>query len=197
MLQGMNWFIFILAAYVCLALQTGLRTLIELPMAGGVDPSFVLVLGVFIGLLAPASTVGWAMLVLGVLVDLTTTLQWANAGAADVMAPVVGPHAVAYVVGAYAVVQLRTLVFRESVLSLAMMTFSVGLFVLLARVVLMAVMNFGWTWPSTNPGFSAAEALFGGFLSLLYTTAMALPLGALLLRTTNVWAFAGRTSKHY
>jgi len=147
----MNWIVFALAAYVMLALEVGLRTLLGIPGPDGVSPSFVLVLAVYIGMMAPAHVVPWAMLILGVLVDL-------RPGAAPDVT-IVGPMALGYLVGAYVVLQLRGLVFRESVLALSALVFAGGLFVQLVAVGLLTMR--GLPWPTGQPieGWNAPDQL--------------------------------------
>ena len=87
----------------------------------------LLVLLCFVSLLAPGALTLWAALLLGLIAD-------ALAGT-----PIVGPHALGFMLGAYLVLQLRGLVFRESVFTLAFMTLAAGVFVHLAAVALLAV----------------------------------------------------------
>ena len=64
----MRWTVFFVFAYLFLALETGLDKLLAYNHA---SPSFLLVLAVFVGLSAPRTAVVWALLVLGLLTDLT------------------------------------------------------------------------------------------------------------------------------
>lgn len=184
----MNWIAFVITAYLGLALQEGLS---DLWVIGPAVPSLLLVLAVFIGLTAPGITVGWAMLILGVLVDVTT--PWI--GPDQQVVTVIGPAAIGYLVGAYAVVQLRAMVFRESVLTLAVMTFVVGLFIQLTIVFLLAV--HGPISGDALPGFSAADQLVMRFLSLLYTALAAVPVGWLLIKLSPLFGFATKATRAY
>lgn len=184
----MNWITFAIAAYLCLTLQVGLG---DLWAIGPAAPSLVLVLGVFIGLTAPGTTVGWAMLVLGLLVDAIT--PWTGPGQQTVT--ILGPAAIGYLVGAYAVVQLRSMVFRESVLTLAVMTFVVGIFIQLVIVFLMVIR--GPISGDALPGFSAADQLVMRFLSLLYTAVAAVPVGWLLMKLSPLFGFAHKPTRAY
>ena len=180
----MNWLIFAIVTYVMLILEVGLRTLLGLPGPAGVHPSFLLVLGVYVALMAPAQVVPWVMLVLGVLVDL-------GPGPSPEMT-IVGPAALGYLVGGYVVLQLRSLVFRESVITLAALVFAAGIFVQLVVVVLYTARGLPWLTAQPMPGWNAADQLVHRFFQLLYTTALAVPLGALLLRTSVIWGFTPR-----
>lgn len=175
----MNWLTFTLTTYLLLCAEIGLREALRI---GDVFPSFLLILMVFIGLTAAPMTVAWAALILGLLTDLQPT----NGALA-----IPGPAAVGFLIGAYAVVQLRSLLFRESVLTLAIMVFVVGLFVNLAEVALYSFRGLSFLANEPIPGWSAPGELVTRFLRLLYTAAMALPVGWLLLRLLPLWRFSG------
>ena len=184
----MNWITFAIAAYLCLTLQIGLR---DLWAIGPAAPSLVLILGVYVGLTAPGITVGWAMLVLGLLIDAST--PWI--GLEQQSVSLLGPAAVGYLVGAYAVVQMRGMLFRESVLTLAVMTFVVGLFI--EVVVVFLLVARGLITGDALPGFSAADQLVLRFLALLYTTAAAVPVGWLLMKLSPLFGFAHKPTRAY
>ena len=105
----MNWIVFAIFAYIALALETGLGTLLAIPGPTGPSPGFVLILAVFIGLMAPSIAAAWGMLILGALIDLQT---------GDLGYPLIGPAALAYLVGAFAALQLRAMVLRQSIITL-------------------------------------------------------------------------------
>ncbi len=177
----MNWLIFSLAAYLAYALDTGSWTLLQ---GYGVAPSFLLILAVYIGMLAPPRTVIWAFLVLGVLTDLVG--PYTTDGNT-----ILGPAALGYLVGAYAILQLRGLVFRESVLALSVLSFAVGLFIHLTMLAILKLR--GLSFLTGEPiALAADEALVQAFLHLLYTAVAAAPVGFLLLRTTPLWSFPGK-----
>jgi len=48
-------------------MQVGLSTLLGLPDPQGVSPDLLLILAVYVGLLAPARTVAWSMLAIGII----------------------------------------------------------------------------------------------------------------------------------
>jgi len=177
-----NWLIFALTTYVLLGLQVGLRPLLMIDVAGGVFPSFLLILMVFLGLSAAPMTVAWAALILGCLIDLMPTTG-------DVA--ILGPAALGYLVGSYAVVQLRSLLFRESILTLAIMVFAVGLFVNLTEVAIYSFRGLGFLADDPIPGWSAFDELVRRFLVLLYSAAVAVPVGWALFRMGPLWGFAG------
>lgn len=175
----MRWLIFTIAAFVAYVLETGLRNLLAIPDEAGAAPSFLLILAAFIGLMAPSPTVAWAALVLGLLTDLKTPLTSDGV--------LIGPAAVGFLAGGYALVQLRAMVFRESVLSLAVMTFTMGVF---AQLVIVAILTVrGLTPAGPIEGWDAPTQLLHRFFDLLYTVALSIPLGVLLFRYVQVWGF--------
>ncbi len=176
----MSWLVFALFAYAAVALEMGLQTL---RLIGGA--SFVLILAVYIGLMAPARAGVWAMGLLGLLVDLK--------GGPVPGAVVVGPATLGYLVGAFAVLQLRTLVFRESVLTLAVLVFAVGIMVQLV-IVFMFSMRGVWILPGERlADWHPADELAHRFVDLVKTAVVALAVGGLLLKSTPAWGFPGKT----
>ncbi len=173
----MNWLIFGLAAYLLIALESGLGTLLS---GTGLAPSLTLILMVFIGLGGAPMTVAWAALVLGILVDLQPTT-----GAEAIL----GPAAAGYLVGAYAVIQLRHLLFRDSVLTLAIMVFVVGLFVNLTEVAVYSFRGLSFLAADPMEGWSAFDQLARRFVQLISSAVFALPVGWLLFRLKPVWGF--------
>lgn len=185
----MNWLVFAIVAYVLLVLQVGLRTLLGLPGPEGVAPSFTLILLVYVGLMAPPRTAMWAALVLGVLVD---AVQGPMHGV-----QVLGPTALGYVAGAVVILQLRGIVFRESVLTMAVTTFFVGIFVQLTMIAMYTFRGLGFIPAEAVPGWSVADELVAGFQMLLYTSAWAFVVGFVLLRLEPLFSFPKPRSDRY
>ncbi len=173
----MNWLVFTITAYIFLLLQVGLTSLMGIPDAQGVSPNFLLILAVYIGLLAPTKTVAWGMLALGLLSNLLPGR------------PVLGPEALGYLAGAFAILQLRTLVFRESVVSLVIMVFVVGIFIQLVTVALYTARGLPFLLGDPIPAWNATDQLFRRFLELLYSAAIAIPLGFILIRLNTAFRF--------
>lgn len=180
----MNWIVFAITAYVALALEVALEPLLVLPGPTGVTPSLVLVLAVYIGLMAPGAVVPWALLVLGILADLLPgPIQGAT---------LLGPTALAYLVGAFALLQLRTLVFRESIITMAALTFGAGIFIQLTIIAILTMRGLPFLTAQPVPEWDAATQLVQRFFALLYSAAVALPLGAVLIKSTPLWGFPTR-----
>ncbi|MEX0884814.1 MAG: hypothetical protein WD009_00100 [Phycisphaeraceae bacterium] len=184
----MNWLVFLLLAYAAAALESGLRGLLVI---GSTTPSFLIVLAVYVGLLAPASVVPWAWLVLGVVADLQPGPLAEG--------PIVGPMALGYLVGGVLVLQLRKLLFRESALALVACVLAAGAAAHLVAVALLTARGWGWILAEPIAGFSPADQLATRALDLVYSALLALPVGLVLLRTTKIWGFAsrGRGDRHF
>jgi hypothetical protein len=181
----MRWSVFFIFAYVFLAIETGLDVLLEF---GQVAPSFMLVLAVFIGLSAPRTSVIWSMLALGLLTDVTRDYSTVD----QQVLRLIGPATLGYLAGAVVVLQLRPMVYRDSVIALVVMVFVVGIFVYLVTVAMLTIRSLPFLpWSIGDPiaGWSAASELVTRFSELVYCAIVAVPLGILLLRTEKLWAF--------
>ncbi|MEM9253416.1 MAG: rod shape-determining protein MreD [Planctomycetota bacterium] len=179
----MNWAVFAVALWVALALERGLAPLLAIPDATtGVSPSFVLVLVVWIALQAPSLTALWAAIAAGLVLDALGTHYDGRGG-------LLGPHALGYALGAYAVLQMRGMVFRQSGLTLGVMTFVAGVFAHLAIVALMALRGFPLGIADPVPGWDTSAELVGRFMQLLYTALAAAILAIPLRPTVSWWGF--------
>ena len=184
----MRFSIFLIFAVVALALERGLRVLLSLPWGpmGDAAPSFLLVLGVFIALSAPPYHVYWAMLLLGLMVDLSTTI--APTSGPDVV--IAGPHALGFLLGGWVVVQLRNMMFREALTTMVVMTLAAGLFVTLAVMAILTLRGLPFLPTDAVPQWRTADELLQRLLNLSYTGVLALPLGWSLQRSRPLWRFA-------
>ncbi len=151
----------------------------------GHAPLLSVVLLAYVALHAPAKAVLWAALVVGAVLDLRTPLP----GAGDEPATLLGPHVLGMLVGAYALIEARGVIMRDSVLAPAVGTAIVG--------VLAAVLAAFWCGLrdliySDLPGYHPLAALGGTLLDVLYAVVLAVPLGALLHRTRHALGFDAR-----
>ena len=185
----MRWPIFLIFAFVTLVLELGLKHLIYVGESTyWITPSFLLVLGAFLSMWAPSRHVLWAMLVLGLLVDLQP--PGIPVGDSVSATNIIGPFALGYLFAGYAALQIRGLMYRETPLAIAAMTFALGIFVNLVGVALLTFRGLPLPFLSDPiPGWSAADQLFHRFLELIYSAVLAVPLGFLLLRTYPIWGF--------
>jgi cell shape-determining protein MreD len=190
----MRWFVFIIFAFAALVLDIGLRPLLRIDVAAGASPSFVLILMVFVAMWAPPRVALWSGLVLGLLVDLSSlspTLADLSVGRGYAL---MGPAALGFMLGSYAVVQFRGLAYRDSPLALAALVFVGGLFAHLVWVALLTVRGlpmFGYPLP----GWSAASELYSRFWVLVYSALVAAPVGYVLLKTHAAWGFDSQKSR--
>lgn len=172
---------FVITAYAAVSIQAGLAPLWGVPHGGSqATPSLLLILTCFLALMAPSLTAVWSAVILGLLADALSAV------------PLVGPHALGFALGAYVVLQLRGLVFRESVLTLAFMTLAAGVFAHLGAVALIAIRSIPLTPGGAVEGFVAADELVGRFFDVLYTAAASVPVGWLLFRTASWWGFPAK-----
>ena len=179
----MNWLTFSILAYFGFALQLLLAP--NWPMQGH-EPMVLLILLVFIGLQAPPMAVAWSALVLGVLSDIL--VQQYEIG-------LIGPWAIGFLAAGYAMVQLRNLLFRDSMFTIGIMTLIAGIFALLVATMLQAFRGVPMLGNDPVEGFKAANQLYSGFFTLVNTAVFAIPVGYLLLRSRAIWTFSGRGSR--
>ena len=179
----MNWLTFAILAYFGYALQILLGPVWPID---GHAPMVMLILLVFIGLQAPPMAVAWSALILGLLTDIF--LQKHTVG-------LIGPWALGFLAAGYAMVQLRNLLFRDSMFTIGIMTLIAGLFALLVATTLYAFRGIPMLGNEPIVGFKAYEQLYSGFFTLLNTAVVAIPLGYALLRTRPLWGFSGRGSR--
>ncbi len=178
----MNWLVFTLAAYLVYALQGGLAPLWTV---GGITPNLLLVLMIFVGLHTPRPVALIAALILGLLMDL-------RPGPLPEGGVLVGPHTLGFLIGGYATLQLRNLLFRGSVITLVLMTLLVGIFTTLTEVLLYSLRGLPMLADEPTPWRALPQLLVRG-QGLLYTAALALPVGLLLNLTQKRWGFTART----
>lgn len=179
----MNGLIFAILAYLGFALQLVLTP--AWPMQGH-EPMVLLILLVFIGLQAPPMAVAWSALVLGVCTDILRE---------DMAVGLIGPWAIGFLVAGYAVVQMRNLLFRDSMFTIGIMTLIAGIFALLVATTLQAFRGIPLFGNDPIAAFKASDALYHGFFTLLNTAVFAILLGIALLRTRAIWGFSGRGSR--
>ena len=186
----MRWSVFFAFAYLLLALEMGLDKLL---VYGGTAPGFLLILAVFVGFSAPTMTITWSMLVLGLLTDLTRSYDTVDQGTLWL----VGPATLGYLCGAVAILQLRALVFRDSVIALAVMVFIVGIFIHLVTVAMLTMrgLPLPWSIGATITNWSAPDELVSRFAELVYCAVAAFPLGWILMRTEPLWGFQAARSR--
>ena len=169
----MRWLVFWLMAYLFAGLQVGASPLLRLG-ASDVRPDFLFILMVFIAATGPAVPVLWAALVLGLLVDLTTTQGMPGS-------VIIGPYALGFALGALLILQMRAMVYRRHPLTTALLTLLAGAAThLLATFLLTAHQLISSRSSQGLSGWSATDTLVNAFLVTLYSSVVTLLLTPIL-----------------
>lgn len=180
----MRWSIFCVFAFVALVIQTGLGPLLHWP---GGDPNLLWVLAAFIAMWAQPMTALWAALTLGLLLDLHPL---AVGSAVELSAvAILGPNAVGFVAGAYAVTVVRGVFYRDSSTAFAVMVAVAGAMMQIVVVSLYSLRGMSWFAGEPLAAWSLPDQFVMRFFTLLYSAAIALPLGWLLMRYAGIWGF--------
>lgn len=182
----MNWSIFVIAVLLASALDAGLGGLFEIGSTRAeILPSVV----VFMALAAPKKLVVRAAIVAGLVADLFAPTIVADGTPLVVL----GPRALAFALGAAAVIPLRGLLYRQNPLSNSAAVAIFSSFTALGWIVvsiLRSVVAGGdvpW-WPATG-----TSELLIQFLGALADAALALPAFWVLTRTKPLWGFETKT----
>jgi len=184
----MRWLVVAIFALCMLVLEQGLGALVDI---GGVGPSFLLVFAIFLALTAPVKRVPWLMIGLGLLYDLST-LYPQSATQLDYV--LLGPGALGFLLGGMTAVQMRTAVFRDSPLAIAVTVFIAGLFVHLVIVALLSLRGISFLTAQPIPQWSWMQQLTARFFSLIYSAIVAFPLSFLLIRIESLMGITPRTA---
>lgn len=182
----MRWQVFIIVAFLAVVIDASFINVLNVGILGGVTPSVVALLVVFISLFASRLSALSGCLLLGVLLDLSFPAL-AAADGSDVY--LIGPHALGLLFGGYLILQMRTMVFRQRALTLGVLA---GLCVLTAGIVMTAIFIIrGWYGEGVN--YLSQPTAFGELLKhaaiALYTALLGVPLGWIMLQTLPAWGF--------
>ena len=179
----MSWGVYALTLWLALGLELGLRSVLRLG-DGGVAPSFVLPVVVFVSLYAPARTVTIAALIAGLVLDLSSPVT--VPGGSTALIP--GPNALGMVLASQLVLGARGLVFLNSPVTLIVLTPVAGA---VWQIVVTAA--FGARELYDPIGFEAGAELVQRLLSSMYSV---LPAVALWLPLRWLGGFFGFDSAH-
>lgn len=177
----MNWISAALATWVCFGLELGLRDTLQLgPHA--IAPSFIVALVIFIALNASQRSAIWAAMILGVLVDLTGSVELVS-GNSTVL---VGPHAIAFFLAVQIVLAMRGMIVSRNPLSMGVLS------LLAAAVSEIVVVAFLTVHKIIGDPIllDASERLFAGLASSVYTGVVAVFLSLVLIPVTPLFGFA-------
>jgi len=180
--------LFLIMLAIALAADAALMPALAL---GGATPSMVAVLVTFVVVLAARDSAWFAAVLAGAALDLAAPLPFDGRTII-----VIGPWALGFAFGAQVLLTLRGMLVRRNPLTIAASTF---VFLMAASLVWCAVWSIRAWLPDSLPPW-AGESVLRAFAErsrwALWTAALALPLGWLLLRTVRAWSFpgvAGRT----
>lgn len=185
---------FIVFAFVAIVLETSVRRMFEFESLGNVSPSFVACLVVFISLFASRRAALWGVWTLGLLVDLTS--GFVQTGLNELVY-VPGPYALGYPFAALLVLQIRPMVFRRRLITIAVFTAMAIIAASLVAIAFYVLRNF---YPEADavryPIEDGAMRELGRRLGVaVYSALLALPLGWLLRGTIPLWGFTGMQSR--
>ncbi len=184
----MNWLSFGVCAWVAVGLELSLKDALRLgpqPIA----PSFVFVLLTAIAMGAPGRVVLWSSLIMGVLTDLTTVMPVTNGGAAGV---VVGPHAVAFVLGTQLVMTLRGVMIRRNPLTMGFLAMCGSA---VAQIALVAVYSLRSLYDPVV--WHASSELWARLGSSVYTGVLGALLALVLLPLSPFLGIAGPQQRRF
>jgi hypothetical protein len=158
---------------------------------GGVWPATVPVLVTFVALWASRPAALWAPFLLGLFVDLCRPEVGIDASGELRAIRVLGPDAVGFLFGAFALQSLRRVLLRRNPFAIAAATLVTTL---LAALVWGAIWSVRAFWGGTVMPWSAGEAIAAlgqRCLESGATALVAVPLSWLLLRLMPWWGFPG------
>ncbi|MSR17954.1 MAG: hypothetical protein EXS00_02110 [Phycisphaerales bacterium] len=178
----MHRLVFIAAMLIGLVLDASFVPVLEV---GGVRPSVLLVLVVFVCLCGERDAAKWAAIAGGLSLDLSNPVVLSGAPSIYV----VGPNLLGFLFGAQLLGSLRGVLLKRSVLAMAVATL---LFAAAAAVVVVFVWSarlwiVGPPVPWDSSG--ARSMLWSLALSGVLSSLLALPLGWLLIRSFPMWGF--------
>lgn len=177
----MNWLSFTIAAWVCLGLELGLRATLQLG-PNAIAPSFVVALLIFVSLHASHRSVTWAAIILGVLIDLTGSIELVPRETAVI----VGPHAIGYFIAAQLVLAMRGMVVSRNPLSMGVLSLFAAA---IAQIIVVAFLTYHKVIRDPIV-WNASERLVDGLASAVYTGVVAVLLALLLIPVTPFFGFA-------
>jgi len=155
-----NWIVFLFVAWVSFGLEMALTPVFDAG-SGGVHPSTIVPLMVFVALYAPRRHALWGAILLGVTRDLLTPLTHADGGSIVL----VGPHALGALLGVQLVFSVRGMVVRRNPITLAVLSV---LAAIVAQSVVVAIVTARVT-VGDYIAWDASDELVQRALSSLYT----------------------------
>jgi rod shape-determining protein MreD len=179
----MNKPLLLVAVILALAVDGGLIHAITF---ASLTPSLAMILVVFLALHAPRESVPWIGWAVGLLVDLAT--PYAHGGTWG-QGPIIGPNALGWCFGAYAVMLVRAMLYRRQIHTVAVMVLGFSVAAALVQVFVLTIHGFYEPvpifWAERGPLAELLRRLGCG----LYSAVLALALGPVLQLTLPAWRF--------
>ncbi len=182
----MRWTVFAVVAFVFIALDRSLMNLFTLPSLGSIAPNIVLCLVAYLALFASKPAALGAAFLLGIAMDLTSPLKPLEGAVA---LHLIGPNALGYLFASYLVVQVRTMVFRQRVVTISILTAASVIAAALIAITIYVIRSW-YGEPIVYPTQPSAirELIRHGGIAL-YSGVAAVVFGWALLASTPVWGF--------
>ncbi|MEO1007821.1 MAG: hypothetical protein AAFX79_04600 [Planctomycetota bacterium] len=174
----MNWIAFGVVGYGLLGIERGARDALAI---GPVQPSFLLPLAVYVALSAPPVQALWACLLIGLAIDLTGPWS-ASAGGVQ---PLIGAHALGYVLLAQLALMVRGKLVRNHLATMAVLAFIGGIAINIVVVALLALQRLYGSGIATEP----LERLVVQLGASAYTAFLAVPMGFALAAMAPLFGF--------
>lgn len=191
----MNKMGMVLVAWIALGLELSLRPALALGSTA-ISPSFVLCIVTLVAMFGQPANVRWTALLMGLAVDLLSTLPLANA-AGDVR--IIGPTAIAFVIAAQLVMSVRSVMMRRNPLTLgvlAMLAAMASAIALVAIFTLRSLMFDPMSWSVTHELLvRGGGAIYTGVIGSLLAFAL-LPLASVLGLKIDSTLIGGRAAKY-
>ncbi len=162
----MNIIVLVVAAWIALGMDVGLRDAFQLGERD-IAPRFAIILLAFVGAWARRHHVMWFGLLLGLAVDLLTNVPMTTGDTATVL----GPNAIGYLVGGYTAYILRAWMYRKHALAIAFLSAAAAL---VAAVISLAMLKARAAYDPVMLGSASAE-LGVRAATALYTGVFAVP----------------------
>jgi hypothetical protein len=160
----MNGAAFVIAAWIFMGLELGLKDALSLGSVH-VAPSFMFCLLTFIAMFSSHPKPTWCAIGLGVLMDLTFRVPLRD-GIGTVT--LIGPYSIAYVVGVQLITAMRGLVIKRNPLTVGFLAFTGSI---VTQVVLVGVLSLRMWWgdPIFGPSNPPSAELLARLGSAAYT----------------------------
>ena len=183
----MNWVTVLIAGYLLTGIDLGLREGVQL-WPTHIAPSLVIPFVVYVALFAPHTAALWTGLLIGMVVDLSTPR-----GPADALTIVVGPHALGFLVAAYFVITVRSMVIRRNPLTLGAVSALAAAIAYLIAIVLLQIRS----WCGDPINFSLGDEILQRLGSALATGISGMALSVVLFPMFPVFGFHDPATRRF